>query len=52
MPRKSRKPLAFYKLLDATRAPIFVLDAQRRIAFCNRACLEWTGTEADELLGR
>ena len=48
--RRSAAPLA--KLLDAVSDPIYAVDADRKIIFCNDACLAWTGCAADELLGQ
>ena len=49
-PRTSATELA--KLLDAADQPVYVLDEDHRIVFCSRACLEWTGTKPEELLGK
>ena len=51
MPRRSRKSLALNKLLDTVPAPIYVLDSQRRIAYCNQACADWTGASLEDLMG-
>jgi DNA-binding NtrC family response regulator len=40
------------RLLNAVAEPVYVLDDQRRIVFCNAACLAWTGRTSEELLGR
>jgi DNA-binding NtrC family response regulator len=39
------------RLLDAAAGPVYVLDDEQRIVFCNQACLEWTGRAADQLQG-
>jgi len=39
------------RLLDAVASPIYVLDDEQRIVFCNRACLAWVGRADEELLG-
>jgi transcriptional regulator with PAS, ATPase and Fis domain len=39
-------------LLDDSQAPVYVLDEDRRIMYCNPACARWTGVEAGELLGQ
>ncbi len=39
------------KMLDSLAEPVYVLDDERRIIYCNRACREWTGCAAEELLG-
>jgi transcriptional regulator with PAS, ATPase and Fis domain len=40
------------KLLNDSAAPIYVLDDDRRIVFCNTACARWTRTRAPELIGQ
>ena len=40
------------RLLNAAKQPIYVLDEDLTIVFVNRACHEWLGPAADELLGR
>jgi len=40
------------RLLDSAVEPVYVLDEEQRIVFCNRACLNWVGRKAEELLGR
>lgn len=48
-----RSPIAeLAKLLGAARQPIYVLDEDFAIVFLNRACAEWLGIDAQELLGR
>ena len=49
-PRASANELA--KLLDSLPDPVYVLDDERRIIYCNHACREWTGCAAEELLGQ
>lgn len=48
--RGSAAPLA--RLFDAVAEPIYAVDFDRNIVFCNDACLKWTGCAADELLGQ
>jgi DNA-binding NtrC family response regulator len=38
--------------LAESSTPIFLLDAKRRLMLFNRGCTDWTGWEADELLGQ
>lgn len=53
MAKKKRAKLApLAKLLDRASVPIYVLDADRRVAFCNDAALRWVGCEGDALLDR
>ncbi len=40
------------RLLADSAAPIYVLDEDRRIVFCNAACAQWVGLAADDLVGQ
>jgi DNA-binding NtrC family response regulator len=40
------------KLLNSSQHPIYVLDDELTIVFVNRACHQWLGQAAEELLGR
>ncbi len=40
------------RLFNAAARPIYVLDDEQTIVFCNKACLEWVGRTADEMEGR
>lgn len=40
------------ELLDDSVAPIYVLDDERRIVYCNAACAQWTGLKAADLVGQ
>ena len=40
------------RLLNSAKQPIYVLDEDQMLVFCNRACLDWVGCTADELQGR
>ncbi len=40
------------KMFNAAPRPIYVLDDEWTIVFCNRACLDWLAEAADGLLGR
>ena len=40
------------KLLNSVAQPIYVLDDEQTLVFCNRACLDWVGRTAEELQGR
>lgn len=49
----SRSQLAeLGRLLAALAAPVYVVDARRRIVYANDACAAWTGIAADKLVGR
>jgi DNA-binding NtrC family response regulator len=39
------------RLLDDGAAPLYVLDEDRRIIYCNAACAEWVGVAPDDLIG-
>jgi len=49
-PRITATELA--KTFNAARQPIYVLDDEGTVVFCNRACYEWLGDGAVGLLGR
>jgi DNA-binding NtrC family response regulator len=51
MPPRTRLP-DLARLLDASPDPIWVVDGERRIRYVNRACAEWIGRAAEELVGR
>ncbi len=51
MARSRSSTSALARLLDKSPNPVYALDEQRRIIFCNSACSEWTGTTAAELVG-
>lgn len=38
------------KTLHSAAEPVYVLDAQRRLAFVNEACRQWLGPEVEEAL--
>ncbi len=40
------------KMFNAASGPIYVLDDEWTLVFCNRACLDWLAEAADGLLGR
>ncbi len=44
--------LELARLLDAAAQPLYVLDEDRTIVFCNQPCLEWLGCSAEELQGQ
>jgi DNA-binding NtrC family response regulator len=46
-----RKPAnAWSQLLDAVPRPVYLVDDQRRIVYCNQACREWLELAAQEEL--
>ena len=52
MARPRSKTLALGKLLNSMSRPVYVVDEEYSLVFCNSACLEWVGYSADELLGK
>jgi transcriptional regulator with PAS, ATPase and Fis domain len=49
----SRSPLAeLGRLLAGLAAPVYVVDARRRIVYANEACAAWTGMTVDKFVGR
>ena len=52
MPQSKIGPADLHRLLDEAPEPLYVLDQKRVIVFCNRACVDWVGVKASELLGR
>lgn len=52
MPHRRRSFAGLLRVLQNAAEPVYVLDAQRRIAFANDACLAWVGLPWNELFGR
>jgi PAS domain S-box-containing protein len=52
MPTVRSTAVELASLLNDSQAPVYVVDDNRRIVFCNRACARWLGVEADNLLGQ
>src|SRR5262245_32674500 len=40
------------KILAEGDAPVYVLDEERVIAYCNPACAEWLSVKASEVIGQ
>jgi len=51
MPRSRSSLQSLARLFDSSVFPIYALDEEREIVFCNEACCEWLGVSADRLLG-
>jgi DNA-binding NtrC family response regulator len=51
MARARTKASELARLLNAAAQPVYVIDGEHTIVFCNRACLEWIGRDADEMEG-
>jgi DNA-binding NtrC family response regulator len=52
MARKSSNVDALTRLLDNSSRPIYAIDADRRIVYCNRALATWLDIEASRIIGR
>ena len=52
MPRPRASAVELTRLLGEAAEPIYVLDGERRIVYCNRACTAWLGLAEDDLLGQ
>lgn len=52
MPSRRGSAAQLARLLDAVAEPIYAVDADRKIIFCNDACLIWTGCTAEDLIGQ
>lgn len=48
--RASANELA--RLLEAVAQPVYVVNDERRLVFCNQACCDWTGLPGQALLGQ
>lgn len=44
--------LELARLLDAATQPVYVLDEDRVVVFCNQPCLDWLGCAADAIQGK
>jgi DNA-binding NtrC family response regulator len=51
MPSGRIKASELAKVLQATSLPIYILDADRTLVFCNSSLIDWLGCSEDELLG-
>ncbi len=52
MGRKRSYISGLSRLLAEYPQPVYVLDADRVVVYCNLACLEWTRAAVDEIVGR
>jgi DNA-binding NtrC family response regulator len=52
MPRKTSNIDSLTKLFDGSSRPIYAIDAERRIVYCNRALAAWLDIESSRILGR
>lgn len=51
MARARKKAGNLSKLLDGAAAPLYVVDEERHVVFCNAACAAWLGVSTDDLVG-
>ena len=40
------------RLFEAANVPLYVVDQERKLVFCNEACAVWVGAPASELIGQ
>jgi DNA-binding NtrC family response regulator len=52
MPRSQTIADSIIKLLDQSGRPIYLVDAQRRITYCNPALAAWIDLESKRIIGR
>ena len=52
MARKRSTANALKQLFSGSALPVYVLDDQRRIVFCNDACCRWVNVIEEELVGQ
>ena len=51
MARKLSPRTLLHRLLATASRPVYVVDSQRTLVFCNAACSAWTGVSEQDLLG-
>jgi DNA-binding NtrC family response regulator len=52
MGRKRSSIAVVSRLLATSSTPVYAVDHDRRLVYCNSACLEWLGVDAGSLLER
>lgn len=52
MAKRRSRAVELTQWFDAASRPVYVLDGELALVFCNTALLEWVGRQADELAGR
>jgi DNA-binding NtrC family response regulator len=52
MARKTSNIDSLTKLFDGSSRPIYAIDAERRIVYCNRTLAAWLDKESSRILGR
>jgi DNA-binding NtrC family response regulator len=51
MPHTRSGRTALMGLFDTASVPVYVLDDERRMVYCNPACAAWIGATVDDLVG-
>jgi transcriptional regulator with AAA-type ATPase domain len=52
MARKTSNIDSLTKLFDESSRPIYAIDAERRVVYCNRALAAWLDIESSRIIGR
>lgn len=52
MARRRSRAVELTRWFDEATRPVYMLDGELALVFCNTALLEWVGCEADDLAGR
>jgi transcriptional regulator with PAS, ATPase and Fis domain len=52
MARRRSSATELARLLNSAPQPLYAVDREQTLVFCNRSCLEWTGYDLGELLGQ
>jgi len=52
MGRKRSNINALSRMLATCSVPVYAIDNQRKIVYCNGACTDWLGVEARDLIGQ
>lgn len=52
MEMSSTTVMKLSRLLESSSRPIYAVDSERRVAFCNRALADWLGLDPARIVGR
>lgn len=52
MGRKRGAASELSRLLNSAQQPLYLVDREQTLVFCNQACLDWAGQKPDDMLGR
>lgn len=52
MEQTSAIPSSIVELFDTSRDPIYAIDGERRLVYCNGALASWLGTAVNKIVGR